>query len=184
MSRLTMGAGAAACLLRLHASGHGRCNGFVAALRRNARAPLLSMAVFVGAQMFLAAPASAYLRICDQTSSPVSVAVARSFFGGFSQGWWALQPGQCATTITGPLRTDLHYWYYATYDPPGLAADWASEPNDAQFCVDPVKAFTLEKDFECPPENLRHFKPAITIDNLAHYPFDPNQEVDITPTGH
>lgn len=70
--------------------------------------------VLVASAFISIAPAKADLRVCNQTSSPVSVAMGyRAERGWQSEGWWVASPDQCATVYQGDLNSRFYYLYVA-----------------------------------------------------------------------
>ncbi|MBU1173803.1 MAG: DUF1036 domain-containing protein [Alphaproteobacteria bacterium] len=63
-----------------------------------------------------ATPARADLRVCNQTSSLVSIALGYPAPRGWqSEGWWVSGPGTCATVYEGDLSS-RYYYIFATDD--------------------------------------------------------------------
>lgn len=61
-----------------------------------------------------AAPARADLRVCNQSSNPVSIALGyRADRGWQSEGWWVAPSGQCAIVFQGDLNSRFYYLYVA-----------------------------------------------------------------------
>lgn len=59
-------------------------------------------------------PAYADLRVCNQTSNEVSIALGyRAERGWQSEGWWVAPPTQCATVYQGDLNARFFYLYVA-----------------------------------------------------------------------
>jgi uncharacterized membrane protein len=66
----------------------------------------------LGAILLAAAPACADLRICNNTSNRVSVALAYTDGQGWvSEGWWNLKSLDCATLLRGALAAEYYYVY-------------------------------------------------------------------------
>ncbi len=66
----------------------------------------------LGAALFAAEPASADLRMCNNTGSRVSVALAYTDGQGWvSEGWWNLKSLDCATLLRGALAAQFYYLY-------------------------------------------------------------------------
>lgn len=65
--------------------------------------------------MILAAmPARADLRVCNQTSDAVSIALGyRAERGWQSEGWWVAGPKDCATVYQGDLNSRFYYLFAA-----------------------------------------------------------------------
>lgn len=75
------------------------------------RAAIAALA-FVGAILFLPGLARADFRLCNNTSSRVSVAL--SYTDGqawVSEGWWNIKAGACETLLRGPLAAQYYYVY-------------------------------------------------------------------------
>jgi uncharacterized membrane protein len=57
------------------------------------------------------------LRVCNQTSNPVSIALGyRAERGWQSEGWWVAAPTECKTVYTGDLEARRYYYIYAADD--------------------------------------------------------------------
>lgn len=83
------------------------------------RVPLLRLAVtllgfVLTALIVSAAPARADLRVCNQSSDQVSVALGyRADKGWESEGWWVTPAGKCAIIYQGDLHSRFFYLYVA-----------------------------------------------------------------------
>ena len=73
---------------------------------------------------FSAAPAYADLRVCNQSSNQVSIALGyRAEKGWQSEGWWVAPPTKCAIVYQGDLTTvKSHYFYLYVADDIGGGA--------------------------------------------------------------
>ncbi len=117
----------------------------------------------------LPAFAQAGLHFCNKTNQAVYVAydvetgaIAAAFGAGPASdavhGWWKIEPGACATPISGPLEygstvgEETAYYYFAHSD----ATTWS---GDHRLCVD-SQAFTFSgaKATNCPDKDKRGFK--------------------------
>ncbi|HXM19408.1 MAG TPA: DUF1036 domain-containing protein [Candidatus Tumulicola sp.] len=122
----------------------------------------------VAAILFLAAPrpAQASLQICNKSSERIDTAVAYYYDDGLdaaweSEGWWVLQPGQCAT----PVSYDLDYRYYYVFGN-GPSHYWGGTYN---FCVDMSTKFDfLDSDTKCPNGTWKGFR-RIDTENYKQY---------------
>lgn len=57
------------------------------------------------------------LRVCNQTSNPVSIALGyRAERGWQSEGWWVAGPSECKTVYSGDLEARRYYYLYAADD--------------------------------------------------------------------
>ena len=79
--------------------------------------PLLSLLLALIMPFFLVlgtAPARADLRVCNQTSNVVSIALGYPAPRGWqSEGWWVAGPGNCATVYKGDLSSRYYYIFAA-----------------------------------------------------------------------
>ncbi len=90
-----------------------------------------------------AGPAAADLRICNQTSSRVGVAVGyRDERGWVSEGWWNMTPGNCETLLRGALRARFYYIFAVDYDRGG---EWGGR----HFLCTQQRAFTIRDGENC-----------------------------------
>lgn len=63
---------------------------------------------------FSSSPARADLRVCNQTASPISIALGyRADSGWQSEGWWVAAPDTCATVFQGDLNAQYYYLFAA-----------------------------------------------------------------------
>ena len=61
-----------------------------------------------------AAPARADLRVCNQSTNQVSIALGyRAEKGWQSEGWWVAPAGKCAVVYQGDLHSRFFYLYVA-----------------------------------------------------------------------
>jgi uncharacterized membrane protein len=95
-------------------------------------------------------PAQAALLFCNHTQSPVEAAVGyREQEDWISEGWWQIQPGQCARVYGKPLVQRFYFYYAHVLAPPSkdgkAPLTWAGK---YAFCVD-TKAFRAEGDTDC-----------------------------------
>ena len=66
----------------------------------------------LGAALCAAAPARADLRMCNNTSNRVSVALGYTDGKGWvSEGWWNLKSLDCVTLLRGALAAEYYYLY-------------------------------------------------------------------------
>ena len=86
------------------------------------------------ALVFLAAPAHAALKLCNQTSYIIYAATAHTASSNIvSEGWTRIVPGACETAISEPLTAPAYYVYARSSDAhSGRAHSWGGAE---EFCV-------------------------------------------------
>ncbi len=78
------------------------------------RLGLALIVMLLGGAFAAALPAYADLRVCNETTDPVSVALGyRADRGWQSEGWWVAAPSQCATGFQGNLNSRFFYLFAA-----------------------------------------------------------------------
>jgi uncharacterized membrane protein len=78
------------------------------------RLVLLLVGLALGTLSFSAAPAFADLRVCNQSTNQVSIALGyRADKGWESEGWWVAPSGKCAIVYQGDLHQRFFYLYVA-----------------------------------------------------------------------
>jgi uncharacterized membrane protein len=90
------------------------------------RLGLVFVCALMGIALFAAAPARADLRVCNQTTNPVSIALGyRADRGWQSEGWWVAPPEKCATVFQGDLNSvgSSYFYLFAADDIGGGAWD-------------------------------------------------------------
>lgn len=101
------------------------------------------------------------MSFCNRTAGPVEAALGYRDDGDgsdaqswVSEGWWRIEPGQCARVYGEPL-TQRFYFYYAhaltqvSKDTPPTV--WSGKYI---FCTDD-KAFRITGDGDCPTRNFQ-----------------------------
>lgn len=75
--------------------------------------PCVLAAFALAAGLFLGPSAAhAELRLCNKTSSPVSIAIGyRASDDWRTEGWWNIPGNQCGTLLPGPLLSRYYYLY-------------------------------------------------------------------------
>ena len=82
------------------------------AIGGHARPLLLSCGLAISLSMSGAAPAHADFRLCNNTTSRVSVSLAYTDGDAWtSEGWWNLKASGCETLVRGPLAAQFYYVY-------------------------------------------------------------------------
>ncbi|MEO8758252.1 MAG: DUF1036 domain-containing protein [Devosia sp.] len=86
----------------------------VGSLVHPVRLALLLAGLILSALTLSAAPARADLRVCNQSSNQVSVALGyRADKGWQSEGWWVAPASKCAVVYQGDLHSRFFYLYVA-----------------------------------------------------------------------
>ena len=82
--------------------------------RATMRTLLLLAGLVLSALTFSSAPAFADLRVCNQSTNQVSIALGyRAEKGWQSEGWWVAPPTKCAVVYQGDLHSRFFYLYVA-----------------------------------------------------------------------
>ncbi len=116
----------------------------------------LIAAVALGAAVLAPAPARAAFLFCNHTQSLVEAAFGYRESGGWtSEGWWQLQPGQCARVFNKALTQRFYFYFAHVLEPPAKDQKapmvWGGK---YLFCVD-TKAFKVEGDTNCAGRGYR-----------------------------
>jgi uncharacterized membrane protein len=78
------------------------------------RLGLILIGILLPALAFFATPAKADLRVCNEGSNLVSVALGyRAERGWMSEGWWQAPPGECRVLYQGDLERRFYYLFAA-----------------------------------------------------------------------
>lgn len=97
-----------------------------------------------------ASPSFAAFLFCNKTQTPIEAAFGyREDVAWISEGWWQIQPGQCARVFNRPLTQRFYFYYAKTLDSSGPdnapSTVWSGKYI---FCTD-NKAFKVEGDGQC-----------------------------------
>ncbi len=99
-------------------------------------------AIILAVGMTATGPAVAGLAVCNDTSALHSVAIGyRSDEGWISQGWWNIEPDQCATVLAGDL-VNRYYYLMAKAD------GWVFDHKGVGFCI-LADVFDITGDQDC-----------------------------------
>ena len=91
----------------------------------------------------MALPAHADLKMCNNTSSRVGVALGyKDKEGWASEGWWTIEPQKCLTLLKGDLIARYYYVFAVDYDKGG---SWGGK---AMMCTRD-KVFTIRDFRDC-----------------------------------
>ncbi|MDR3448435.1 MAG: DUF1036 domain-containing protein [Alphaproteobacteria bacterium] len=103
--------------------------------------------------------AQAAMSFCNRTQTTLEAALGYRDEGDstaedwVSEGWWRMEPGQCARVYAQPLTQRFYFYYAHTLAP---AADQSSPTlwgGKYVFCTDD-KAFRITGDGDCPSRNF------------------------------
>ncbi len=104
------------------------------------------LAGILGATLLLglaAVPAKADLKLCNNTTSRVGVAIGyKDKEGWATEGWWTFDPGKCLPLLKGDLIAKFYYVYAVDYDKGG---SWGGK---AMMCIRD-KIFTIRGFDNC-----------------------------------
>ncbi|MDJ0824786.1 MAG: DUF1036 domain-containing protein [Rhodobacter sp.] len=82
------------------------------------------------------------LEFCNETAETQSVSVAYEGDDGFvSEGWWNVEPGDCATPLGGALKKRYYYYRTEVQGAPSITGSY-------NFCTTP-EAYTITGDSDC-----------------------------------
>ena len=98
--------------------------------------------------------AQAQLRICNQTSSELQIAIGEPQGDGRpfrDRGWFNFSPGECAPLEGGPFKYSSQF-YYARYRDQSKTGAWVGDENSVKGCINPDHSFE-EVTQECAPPN-------------------------------
>jgi uncharacterized membrane protein len=88
-------------------------------------------------------PAKADLKLCNNTTSRVGVAIGyKDQKGWVSEGWWTVEPSNCHALINGALIARYYYVYAVDYEKGG---SWGGKSN---LCIRD-KIFTIRGFEDC-----------------------------------
>jgi len=111
--------------------------------------PLLAAVVLSATALFPHSSHAAFL-FCNKTQTPIEAAFGyREEVLWISEGWWQIQPGQCARAFSRPLTQRFYFYHAHVLAPPSPDGKppltWSGK---YRFCVD-TKAFHVEGDGNC-----------------------------------
>lgn len=106
---------------------------------------LLLFCVFLA----LPLPAKAALLFCNRAQAPIEAAFGyRDQNLWLSEGWWQIQPGQCARITGKPLDQRYYFYYGRTLTTQQSSKQLPVWSGKYAFCTD-NKAFRIEGDGNC-----------------------------------
>jgi uncharacterized membrane protein len=111
--------------------------------------------VFILFSAFAACPAKAAMVFCNRTQNPIEAALGyREIVDWVSEGWWRIEPGQCARVFGKPLAQRFYLYYATSLAPVETGKTAMSWGGKYQLCVD-TKAFRVEGDEDCDMRGYR-----------------------------
>jgi uncharacterized membrane protein len=114
---------------------------------------------------FWAAPAQADLKLCNNTTSRVGVAIGyKDKEGWASEGWWTAEPQKCLTLLKGGLIARYYYVYAVDYEKGG---SWGGK---AMMCIRD-KIFTIRGMDNCQERGYQ---------KMGFFEVDTGEEIDWT----
>ena len=99
-------------------------------------------------------PAQAALVFCNRTQQPIEAAVGyrgtvdNDAEDWISEGWWRIEPGQCARVYNNALKERFYFDYAVALAPTAHNKTPFTWAGKYQFCAD-TKAFRVEGDGDC-----------------------------------
>lgn len=101
------------------------------------------LGVAAAALIAMSVPAAADLKMCNNTTSRVGVAIGyKDKEGWASEGWWTIDPQKCLTLLKGALIARYYYVYAVDYEKGG---SWGGK---AMMCIRD-KIFTIRGIDDC-----------------------------------
>jgi uncharacterized membrane protein len=112
-------------------------------MMRHAMSRIVICLGFLAGFTFTASPALAGLRLCNNTSSRVGIAIGyKDEQGWVSEGWWNVASQSCEELLKGQLVARYYYVHAVDYDRGG---EWA---GNSMMCTGD-KAFTIRGVEDC-----------------------------------
>ena len=105
-------------------------------------------------------PAYAAMSFCNRTAGPVEAALgyrddkddtAESWI---SEGWWRIEPGQCARVYGQPLDQRFYFYYARALTPNVKDQPPTTWSGKYMMCTDD-KAFRISGKVDCPSRNYQ-----------------------------
>ncbi|HUY67716.1 MAG TPA: DUF1036 domain-containing protein [Alphaproteobacteria bacterium] len=94
-------------------------------------------------------PARAAMQFCNRTPHAIEAALGfREGDAWSSQGWWRLDPGQCAIVFGQPLTRRYYFDYALALAPPKKGQPAYTWEGKYMFCID-TKPFRIKGDTDC-----------------------------------
>ena len=159
---------------------------FSGTLLLSIRSGLTLLATIGTSLAIFATPAKADLRICNETTNPVTVSMGyRAERGWMSEGWWQAPPGDCRVLYQGDLQRRFYY-IYAVDDIGGGAWDGSvfmctRDETFTIFGVEDCLARGYERTgfFEIDTQNRTDWTLQLTQDNAGPAVVGPDAGEDL-----
>jgi uncharacterized membrane protein len=113
---------------------------------------IVASLVFIGGIGGSPRTAHAAMSFCNRTSGALEAALGYRGEGDdkaenwVSEGWWQIEPGQCARVYAQALSQRFYYYYARTLTQGSKPTIWAGK---YVFCTEADKAFRIEGDGDC-----------------------------------
>ena len=112
-------------------------------------------ALFIVLLALLPQPARAAMVFCNHTGAALDAALCyRDQDDWVSEGWWRIEPGQCARVFGKPLAQRFYFYYGVSLAPHPDSRPPLTWVGKYEFCTD-TKAFHATGDEDCESRNLR-----------------------------
>jgi len=127
---------------------------------RNYRDPLALATTLLTLALGTPSPAQAALSFCNRSAGPLEAALGYRDDADptsqtwISEGWWRIEPGQCARVYGQPLNQRFYFYYAHALTQTTKDAPPTTWSGKYIFCTDD-KAFRVEGDTDCAPRNFQ-----------------------------
>ena len=93
--------------------------------------------------------ARAAMLFCNRTPNVIEAAFGyRETTGWISEGWWRIEPEDCARVYGGPLMHRFYFYYATSLAPRAKDKTPLTWTGKYKLCSD-IKAFRIEGDADC-----------------------------------
>jgi uncharacterized membrane protein len=124
--------------------------------------------------VFVSGPAAAAMVFCNRTQGAIEAAIGYREQGDWtSEGWWRIEPGQCARVFGKPLVERFYFYYATALTPPAHDKSPFAWSGKYEFCTD-TKAFRIDGDGQCDQRDFqtRGFQEIDIGPNIHDYTLD------------
>ena len=99
--------------------------------------------------------ALAAMNFCNRTQNTIETAFGyRESAGWVSEGWWRIEPGDCARVYGNPLMHRFYFYYATSLVPKSKDKPPLTWTGKYKLCID-TKAFRIEGDEDCETRNYQ-----------------------------